>query len=987
MSLSDETLGEFISECEDIIQRMSENLALVEKGEHTMETIDAIYRDMHTLKGTSYLFGFSHMGRLAHAMETALDPLRKLEKAIRISSDFLDACFKSLDVLELTKNQLKENKKDENCRSDIDRVFYLLVERASHFFGIDFGPSKDFMPSEEDLIQLKKDLAKQKMVVAPDQSLEVKNNFNEIKEKINKNEVEDDAEKVKKPLLSVDQLREESYLSNNVNKEYLNQERVMSDREEEQLPEMPENTMPNSALSQNAENNAKDHENKNNNFSGETVRVQVELLDRLMNLAGELVLVRNQVLQFSSRSENLELLNLSQNLNIVTSDLQEEVMKTRMQPVGNVLNKFQRIVRDIARDIGKKIEIHISGAETELDKTLLEAIKDPLTHIVRNSCDHGLEFPDERRAASKSELGNIFIKAFHEGGQVVVEISDDGRGLNRDKIIKKAIQKELITSQQAEVMGEREMFQLIFLPGFSTAEKVSSVSGRGVGMDVVKTNIEKIGGNVELESKSGKGTSLRLKIPLTLAIVPAMLVRSGTERYAIPQVKLVELVRVDNLGGDSHTKIDFLHGNPLYRLRGNLLPLVSLHRALAGKNLEVETLQEELQKKDTINIAVLSAEGHFFGLIVDEILDTADIVVKPLSQFLKSLSTFSGATIMGDGSVALILDVNGISQNEGLESKSKENNSMDVMAGGKGNEKVFSDSMEMLLFDATEKGRFAIPLCLVNRLEEFPLSHVEYSGEQKVVQYRGSILPIISLVEYLNLKKESSPEDQVTNDSISVIVTAKANRYFGIQVQSILDVIMVNQQVDDSIKDRKGILGNVVINEEVVGVIDVLDIMDMAIKKLCLDENHKDKNHKNDSHQDKYKEETPAPEDIRVLIAEDTAFFRRQLKKLLTSQGFDVVTADDGQEAIEILNSSKAGEFNLLVSDIEMPRLNGFELATQVRASNHFTSLPMIAVTTRFKQRDIDRGKEVGFNLYLEKLNEQQLLNGVSSLLNRKTGS
>ena len=513
------------------------------------------------------------------------------------------------------------------------------------------------------------------------------------------------------------------------------------------------------------------------NASDSTIRVDVAHLDRMMNQMGELVLLRNQIVQFTNATEDSGLLATSQRLNLLTTELQEGVMKTRMQPIGNIWSKFPRTVRDVALGCGKQVRIEMEGKETELDKTIIEAIKDPLTHIVRNSVDHGIESPEARTAAGKNPEGRLFLRAFHEGGQVNIEISDDGAGLDHDKIRNKAIQKGMITADQAARMTEREITNLIWLPGFSTADKVTNVSGRGVGMDVVKTNIEKIGGTVDLQSKPGQGSTVRMKIPLTLAIIPALIVTTAGDRYAIPQVSLLELVRLE--GEQARKGIELIHGAPVHRLRGHLLPLVYLKRELkvnssaqkssasdpsdtttnelvdfslarkahkdwverlrgvldgkmtmtvdqagspklcalgkwiysAGlrdygdiadmcslekahqgfhhlvrdivalrvdgaqaqaeqqfrslgptseKIVELLTnVERKVSESQNSNIVVLRADDQQFGLVVDEINDTEEIVVKPLSKQLKSINTYAGATIMGDGKVALILDVHG----------------------------------------------------------------------------------------------------------------------------------------------------------------------------------------------------------------------------------------------------------------------------------------------------------------------------------------
>ena len=467
--------------------------------------------------------------------------------------------------------------------------------------------------------------------------------------------------------------------------------------------------------------------------SESSIRVDVTLLDKLMNLVGELVLARNQILQFSNATEDAGLLAPSQRLNLITTELQEGVMKTRMQPIGNIWSKFPRTVRDVATMCGKQVRIEMEGKETELDKTIVEAIKDPLTHIVRNSVDHGIEKPERRVAVGKPAEGRLLLRAYHEGGQVIIEISDDGGGLDGDRIRRKAVEKGLITPEQAARMGEREGVNLIFLPGFSTAEKVTNVSGRGVGMDVVKTNIEKIGGTVDVQSKPGTGTTVRMKIPLTLAIIPALIVTSGGDRYAIPQISLLELVRLD--GEDAQKGIELIQGVPVHRLRGRLLPLVYLNR-----ELKVEDEAPDLSKLPAVNIVVLQADERQFGLVVDEINDTEEIVVKPLGKQLKGIRTFAGSTIMGDGRVALILDVLGVAQTSNVVSESRERALSDK------EQHVASTAGErqtMLLFQCGADGRMAMDLSLVARLEEFKPEMVECAGDAQVVQYRGQIMPLL----------------------------------------------------------------------------------------------------------------------------------------------------------------------------------------------------------------------------------------------------
>ncbi len=547
-----------------------------------------------------------------------------------------------------------------------------------------------------------------------------------------------------------------------------------------------------------------------------SIRVDVDILDRLMNLVGELVLARNQILQYAPAKGDSAFLATSQHLNLVTTELQEGVMKTRMQPIGNIWSKFPRVVRDLSMAVGKKIRLEMEGKETELDKTLIEAIKDPLTHIVRNSCDHGVETPEKRLAAGKDEEGVLLLRAFHEGGQVNIEISDDGAGIDPEKIKRIALEKNVITQEQAESMGDRELVNLIFAAGFSTAEKVTNVSGRGVGMDVVRTNIEKIGGTVDIQSVPGQGTTLRVKIPLTLAIIPALIITTAGERYAIPQVNLLELVRLD--GDQAKKSVETIQGAPVYRLRGNLLPLVSL-------NDELKVDKEE--ESDAINIVVLHADERQFGLVVEGISDTEEIVVKPLSKQLKGISAFSGATIMGDGKLALILDVMGLAQKARVITEHQDKGMGKVaLAQGAGN-----DRQTLLIFGLEADDRMAIPLSEVARLEEFKRADVEQSGEQDVVQYRGEIMPLIYLKEVLN---GGSAQEDTEKERMQAVVFTRNGRSVGLIVERIIDIVEESVTVKRG-ANRKGVLGTIVVQDRVTDLLDIENVVESADPSFLID--------------------------------------------------------------------------------------------------------------------------------------------------------
>jgi len=564
-------------------------------------------------------------------------------------------------------------------------------------------------------------------------------------------------------------------------------------------------------------------ETRSRDAAAETIRVGVNVLDKLMTLVGELVLARNQLLQFSNSSEDANFLAISQRMNLIATELQEGVMKTRMQPIGNVWSQFPRTVRDVAVALGKEVEIEMEGKETELDKTIIEAIKDPLTHLVRNSVDHGIEPPEARVKAGKDRKGRLTLRAFHEGGQVNIEISDDGSGLDVERIRKKAVERAVVTAEQAARLGDREIFNLIFLPGFSTAEKVTNVSGRGVGMDVVKTNVEKIGGSVDVQSKKGQGTTVRVKIPLTLAIIPALVVTSGGDRFAIPQVNLTELVRLES--DEVEKAIELVHGSPVYRLRGRLLPLVYLN-----KELRLETDDKTKAEQDgAVNIVVLQADERLFGLVVDVINDTEEIVVKPLRKQLKNVRTFAGASIMGDGKVALILDVMGLAQRASVITEVRDRNLAEKAAEAaerSGEKRTF------LLFAGPDDARMAVPLDTLARLEEMPSSQVEKAGTQWVAQYRGKILALVNLAfalderrtEPRNTKSFVSSNDA---DPIQVLVCNHEGNPVGLVVERIIDIVEDYATVKYP-ASRPGVLYSAVIQERVTELLDIPGILKAA---------------------------------------------------------------------------------------------------------------------------------------------------------------
>jgi chemotaxis protein histidine kinase CheA len=872
----DEIVKDFLIESNENLDRLDQELVKLESEPSSSELLASVFRTIHTIKGSCGFLGFARLEKLAHTGESLLSRLRdgKLTLTAEVTSGLL-------------------------AMVDAVRCMLAAIQASEH------DGEEDYVPLIELLARLHSDPAGQ-----PSQSDTSLHVLSTLEPKL-----ESDPELLSRP--SPDSTGEARQGA-----ERERSQRQAAGRSEEAVvvQAAPESRDADAAV--------------------ETIRVGVVLLDRLMNLVGELVLARNQLLQFSNSTQNPGLQAVSQRMNLIATELQEEVMKTRMQPIGNIWSKFPRTVRDLAIGCGKEVRLEMHGQDTELDRTIIEAIKDPLTHLVRNSMDHGIESAEKRKLAGKDPTGVLTLRAFHEGGQVNIEISDDGAGLNRDRIRQKAVERGLLSAQQADGMPDREVFDLIFLAGFSTAEKVTKVSGRGVGMDVVKTNVEKIGGSVDIQSTSGQGTTVRVRIPLTLAIIPALIATCSGERFAIPQVSLIELVRLEGNKG-----IEMVHGAPVYRLRGRLLPLVYLSRTLTvaayeteqvvtrnelpdfvaarekhrqwvsrlqsvlegttsmtvekagspqecalGKWLyasalkdyrsiaEIRSLEEthrqfhgavrevvsaKLKGNDqhaqlaldevtrlsgcvleilitvearalelqNINIVVLQAEGRKFGLVVDDILDTQEIVVKPLGKQLKGISVYSGATIMGDGRVALILDVSGLAQRARVIAEERQSGQEErhAEAGSKG----VQNGNALLLAENGMEGRVAIPLSLVARLEEFPRTVIEHAGSQEVMQYRGQIIPLVRLSGIIPAATDA--EMLAEAHSIQVIVYSEGKRAVGLVVDRIIDIVEENVSVE-SLAPRAGVVGSFVTQHHVTDLLDVPAIVRAAFPGL-LDSN------------------------------------------------------------------------------------------------------------------------------------------------------
>ncbi|NOZ64939.1 MAG: hybrid sensor histidine kinase/response regulator [Alphaproteobacteria bacterium] len=683
-------------------------------------------------------------------------------------------------------------------------------------------------------------------------------------------------------------------------------------------------------------------------IANQSIRVNVQVLEDLMTMVSELVLTRNQLMQLLRNSDDSEFSIPLQRLSQCTTELQEGVMKTRMQPVGNAWAKLPRIIRDLQLELGKKIDLQMLGADTELDRQVLEMIKDPLTHMVRNSADHGIEMPDARLAAGKKETGTVRLNAFHEGGHIIIEITDDGAGLPVEKLKAKALKNDLATQEELDAMSDNQIQRFIFHAGFSTAEKVTAVSGRGVGMDVVRSNIEKIGGTVDLKSIEGKGTSFSIKIPLTLAIVSALIVKCGDDRFAIPQISVLELVRASK---DSEHSIEHINDTPVLRLRDRLLPLVRLDEILgmAGDKSEED---EEARKEDYI---VISQVGTFtFGIVVDQVFDTEEIVVKPVAPILKDLHTFSGNTILGDGKVIMILDPNGIVNQ--ISDKVTDSSGLGMEEDVK-QTAARNDNEAILLFRAGKDSRRAVPLSLVARLEEIEVSTIEEADGQPVVQYRGQLMPLLTVSASYELKQEGRQP---------VLVFTDGDKTMGVAVDEIIDIM--EDKIDIELSSTiAGQVGTAVIDGEATEIIDVAYYIEKAFGSLG--------SSSTSGH-------TGLHSQSNILLVDDSKFFLNMIKPLLSAAGYKITAVDSGAAALELREQGE--DFDIIISDIEMPDMDGFTFAEQVRENGIWQRTPLIALSSHQTPKDFARGREVGFDDYVVKLDRDNLMGAITEQIGKK---
>ncbi len=800
MDEDDEIIGEFLVECQEGLDRLDQNLVTLEERPDDREVLTEAFRILHTIKGSCGFLGFSQLEIVAHRGENLLSLLR--DAVLEMDDEIADALLGTVDairsILDTIDETGAEGEHDHTALiAELERLAsneaapaadaeQVSAEEAT---SVDESPSVDTVDDAEAAAEPE---ASEPETVQPETAVPETVQPEATSPEAPPREAGAPSEEAvpAAPAASSDPDRIGDILVDDGSAERTDVEIAAVEQGMGDSRKIGEILVEDGrAASADVEKAAT---KQRASSSDSTIRVDVGLLDRLMNLVGELVLARNQLLQLTEGTDEKAMLTTAQRLNHITSELQEGVMKTRMQPIGNVWSKLPRVVRDLARQFDKQIRLEMEGKDTELDKGIIEAIKDPLTHIVRNTVDHGIETPEIREGIGKDAEGVLLLRAHHEGGQVNIEITDDGAGIDADKIREKAVEKGVVSHEVAEAMGDKEVVQLIFQPGFSTAQQVSNVSGRGVGMDVVKTNVERIGGSVDIRTEPGAGTTFKIKIPLTLAIIPALIINIEDERYAIPQVSLQELVRLE--AGDLANRIETVHGAPVYRLRGRLLPIVDLRDQLGLEPFEGED--------DAVNIVVLQADDRQFGLIVDRIDATEEIVVKPLGRQVKDIELFSGATIMGDGRVSLILDVLGLASVSGITSVGGH---AEFASHGE-DTTLIDDDQALLIVELANGTSVGLPLNQVVRLEDFTPDIIEESDMRPVVQYRGGIMALVDVGPSIGLSHGVLDGETRT----SVIVCNHGADVAGLAVAKISDIVLDPEIHGESDATRAVVGGRVI---------------------------------------------------------------------------------------------------------------------------------------------------------------------------------
>ncbi len=998
MSEYDELLPLFVEESQQHLQTIEPDILALEQSGAIIDRdmVNRIFRGVHSIKGASGFFGFQNIGTLSHVMENSLSLLR--DGKIVPTSELIDALLKGVDVLKGMLDNIEESEAFD-IHSELAYLKKISNGSAEHH--------KTVTVAEKKVEHKENDKNKRKLPDKPDNKFNISAydikyfvsaglHLYAIKIFLN----EDLRLKEKSPYDFINNMESlgmyvDSFLDiqgvsglsdcldNDIATDFLFATDLDPDSVSEKM-ELPLDRITVIDLDkfrEESEERTEDRGERTEDANGETtgrmttgnvqkvqaeekIRVGVNFLNDLVNLAGELVLGRNQLMQTAlPLVKHTPGLNpVLQHISRVTSEMQEKIMQMRMQPVSLIFGKFNRLVRSLAKNHDKEVKLITYGEDVELDKSIIEGLSDPLTHLIRNSVDHGIESPEEREKAGKPRHGTIELKACHQGGQVLLVVMDNGRGVDGKLVARKAVEKGLIRQDQANTMSEKDRVRLIFRPGFSTVDQITDLSGRGVGMDVVITNIEHLGGTVDIETKVNKGTKITLVLPLTLAIISGLLIKADDQSFILPEVDIDELVRVKP--DEIKTRINAVQDAYVLRLRDTLLPLVNLNKILGlsksadsgPSSIATDSGQYATDNTKPLRILVIKHDESRFGLIVDSIESAEEIVVKPLPRYLKKMKCFSGVSILGNGKVSLILDVAGILKKAAIRNIEE---TKEEMPSDLGEITVEAEIQTFLLFDNNTPERFAVPLELISRIERVPVSKIEHIKDRQFLQYHDKKLRLIFLEDYLPVQK---PE-RLSEGSIGIIVPKQTKHHLGIVMNRAINTLNAVVELDTTTIMAPGLFGSAILDGKITLLPDMYRVFELAAPEW---------------YATKKKGNTCSQGKCRILLAEDTPFFRMVEKDYLTSAGYEVILAEDGRKAIQILEEETV---DAVILDIVMPRMDGWATIRAIRSDEKLKHLPVMAVTSLGDEGMAQKGLEAGFTEWELKLDKTRLLEKLAVML------
>tara|TARA_B100001971_G_C18253300_1_gene580003 strand:- start:125 stop:2863 length:2739 start_codon:yes stop_codon:yes gene_type:complete len=904
LNSQDDTFRSFLVEMGESLQSMEEAISELEKS-YDIQVVNSLFRSVHTIKGGAGFFELKKVQDLSHEFENILMGIR--EETIEFKNEMLPVFYEACDAL-------KEMHESENYGSNLN------IDSICQ--GLDkFKVRNDNAPLDE---PLKEDIDTSKKI-APKTNEESSNDKESFPENPSKEIVS----------VELDQSR-----PGNLGKEITEEKKAGRYQEDAKKQRKAPN-------------------------QNETIRVNIDLLNKLMELTGEIVLGRNQLLQqFSGSEEKSTLVAMAH----MISDLQQIVLQTRMQPIGGTFTKFNRIVRELAKKLNKEINLIIKGEDTELDRTIVESLSDPLTHLIRNCAGHGIESSQDRLSCGKDKIGTIIIEARQEGGKVALIVKDDGCGIDIEQIKKIALAKQIISQNEIDIITDSEAAKLIYYPGLSTATEVTEFSGRGVGMDVVKSTFEKLGGAIDLESTRGEGTCVTVHLPTTLTIMSSLIVRIDGDRFAVPHSELKEVISVRP---DDELQIEKIQNKEVYRLRGNLIPILTLRDITYDFNEITEShpdLEGDLKCNNCKNnsglktsndsqrlFLVLHSGANQFGLIIDSIDHTEEIVVKPLANILSKYSYYAGSSILGDSDVAMVLSANGISQSRKLNFHETENYGETDSKIVEGQLIDLQEKQDLLLFKYAHNEQLAVPLSLVFKVEQLVASDVQSMSDSHYANIQGKNILLLYLNDYLSVKP--FPENL---DTFYIIIPKIEDFNVGIVASEIVESAHINLKMESSI-NSEAVLGITDINNQLTYIIDLFNLAEQVNPVRF-----------------KTEKKLLNPKKNRLLVVEDTPFFRQIEKNYFESAGFKVSQASNGKEALDIL-LKEPNNIDLIVSDIVMPIMDGYELVGKIKTNKSLMHIPVYALTSYTEKEHEEKALAAGFDGYSIKTNKENILKSVTT--------